>query len=506
MLGALARLGRDPRVADPFASANGAAFFEWCAAHPDRQAAFDSAMAAGARMHGLALAGALDWTATRHVCDVGGGTGELLRVLVGAYPQLRGVVVEIPSVASRIEPVDGIEVRSADAFEYAEPGCDRYLFVNVVHDWSDDDAVRLLGTVRRVASDTSEVVLVESERRPRPMPGIALSTDLLMMALTPGGRERTTAEIAALGNARRLVTRPHRRVAAVGRQRLRPHARSTASSRSVRAAASRYRRDDALTAAVALEVGGGRLPLRNLGAQERGELIVGELAARDLARAEPDDSPRDRSGLRGRRGGKVRGFGVVDDTERGAERGNHDRVTVLHRAAEPRFAGPIAAGRFRARAESARPVRLTGFRLGGDVDGRRHGLERAADDPFGRAGRFDGRRARELGHGLDEGEPLEPFGLDALAQHRAHLREVLNRLGEVVSRVHGRRTEVLHRHVRDGLRLHLFLEPVCQPGIDPGQGVREGRPSLGVGFERRLNRFQFCFATPSTEHLRLPSW
>jgi hypothetical protein len=198
VLGALAAFGRDPRTDDPFEAANGSAFFAWCSSRPDRQAAFDAAMAAGARMHGLALVGALDWSQTRRVCDVGGGTGELARVLLRAHAGLEAVVVEIPSVAGRIEPTERLTVRAADAFAFAEPGCDRYLFVNVVHDWGDDDAVRLLATVRSVASDHCEVVVLEGERRSRPAAGIALSTDLLMMALTPGGRERTTEEIAAL--------------------------------------------------------------------------------------------------------------------------------------------------------------------------------------------------------------------------------------------------------------------------------------------------------------------
>ena len=198
VLGALGTLAREPRTADPFAVANGTAFFDWCTAHPDRQAAFDSAMAAGARMHGLVLAGALDWSATHRVCDVGGGTGELLRVLVETHAQLEGVVVEIPTVAARVVKNERITARAADAFEFAEPGCDRYLFVNVLHDWSDGDSIRLLATVRNVAPDHCEVIVLEGERRARPQAGIALSTDLLMMALTPGGRERTTGEIAAL--------------------------------------------------------------------------------------------------------------------------------------------------------------------------------------------------------------------------------------------------------------------------------------------------------------------
>lgn len=43
--------------------------------------------------------------------------------------------------------------------------------------------------------------MVEGERRARPVDGIALRTDLLMPAVAPGGRERTTAEIGALAAA-----------------------------------------------------------------------------------------------------------------------------------------------------------------------------------------------------------------------------------------------------------------------------------------------------------------
>ncbi len=211
VLGALGVLAHDPGHPDPFAVANGASFFEWGVAHPDFQKSFDGAMAAGARMHGLALAGALDWSTTRRVCDVGGGTGELLRVLIAAHAQMSGVLTELPAVAARVEAHPRLVVRAVDAFESAEPDCDRYLLVNVLHDWDDDAAVQLLRVVRRVAPVRSEVVVVEGERRARPTAGIALSTDLLMLALTAGGRERTTAEIA--GIAGRAGWRHERRIA-----------------------------------------------------------------------------------------------------------------------------------------------------------------------------------------------------------------------------------------------------------------------------------------------------
>jgi hypothetical protein len=201
VLAAVGALTRDPQDPDPFARANAAPFFEWYAARPERHRAFDDAMAAGGRLHGIALAAAIDWRDASRVCDVGGGSGALLRVLLDEHPHLAGVVLDLPEVVGRAEAGDRLELRGGDAFRDAVPGCDVYLFVNVLHDWPDDRATELLERVRGAAAPGARVVVVEGERRTRPRDGVALRSDLLMLALTPGGRERTTAEIAALAAA-----------------------------------------------------------------------------------------------------------------------------------------------------------------------------------------------------------------------------------------------------------------------------------------------------------------
>ena len=150
VVAALGQLGVAVRDgADPFAAANGVPFFDWMSSHPERAAAFDAAMEAGARMHGLVAAAALDWSASRTICDVGGGTGALLAVLIQEQPHLRGVVVDLPDVVSagRARTIASSS-SPADAFAEVPAGCDTYLFVNVLHDWGDDDAVRLLSRAR----------------------------------------------------------------------------------------------------------------------------------------------------------------------------------------------------------------------------------------------------------------------------------------------------------------------------------------------------------------------
>ncbi len=204
---------------DAFLAANQQLFFAWMATHPDAAARFDDAMAAGARLHGLLLARALDWSDRRRICDVGGGDGTLLATLVTHHPHLEATVLELPEVVARTPERPGITSIAGDAFATIPGGFDTYLLVNVIHDWSDRDAQRLLEQVAAAAgaSDaataTVQVVVVESRTHHRPVEDIALAADTLMLALTPGGRERTIDELADIGRAAGLSCRRWRSLA-----------------------------------------------------------------------------------------------------------------------------------------------------------------------------------------------------------------------------------------------------------------------------------------------------
>ena len=210
------------RGGDAFAAANGAPFFDWMAVRPDRHGTFDAAMAAGGQMHGLLLARALDWSGSRDVCDVGGGDGALLDVLLAEHGHLSGTVLELPEVAERVRQRPRLRAVGGDAFTAVPSGCDTYLLVNVLHDWDDVAAARLLRNVadaarasdRRAAGQVAgQVIVVEAAAHARPRDDLAIRADLLMLALTPGGRERSIEEITALGAVAGLRRRQVRRLA-----------------------------------------------------------------------------------------------------------------------------------------------------------------------------------------------------------------------------------------------------------------------------------------------------
>ena len=78
---------------------------------------------------------------------------------------------------------------------------DTYVVVNVLHDWNDDDATCILRRVAEAATRRSRVVVVDSDRPTVPQDDDAVSADVLMAALTAGGKERDTVAFTELGRA-----------------------------------------------------------------------------------------------------------------------------------------------------------------------------------------------------------------------------------------------------------------------------------------------------------------
>lgn len=212
VVAAVGRLSARGDAGHPFVDANGAAFFDWMAEHPERWRAFDRAMAAGGRMHALGLAAVLDWHDSERVCDVGGGTGDLLAALLDLVPRIEGTVFDLPDRRGGTghRPPPPHRHRRGRVREGA-PGFDTYLLVNVLHDWDNDDALRILQRVIEACGADARIVIVDNDRTPVPRDDVAVCADVLMAALTDGGKERDAAGFADLGRQAGLrLERSHR--------------------------------------------------------------------------------------------------------------------------------------------------------------------------------------------------------------------------------------------------------------------------------------------------------
>lgn len=187
----------DARAGPPaFARLFGSDFWTWLRDHPEERAAFDRAMEQGKESRIDRLAG-LEWRDGDTVVDVGGGNGSLLRALLDRRPGLRGIVFDLPETV-RDEAALGERIAFVEGsfFDRVPPG-DVYVLSTILHDWGDDAAAAILGTIRAAAPAGGRLVVVDAVIQPGDEPQGAKWLDLLMHLLF-GARERDEAQWRAL--------------------------------------------------------------------------------------------------------------------------------------------------------------------------------------------------------------------------------------------------------------------------------------------------------------------
>jgi C-methyltransferase len=174
--------------------------FSYLRGHPDQAAVFDHAMTAKSHADIPLVLAAYDFGAHRTVAALGGGRGHLLQALVEAHPRVDATLVDLPEVVDRVasEPgADQLRLVAADFFTDPLPAADVYVLMEIIHDWDDTDAVRILSNIRRHAPDHAVILVIETVLDVGHRCDPARTLDIVMLALT-GGRERTPAEYASL--------------------------------------------------------------------------------------------------------------------------------------------------------------------------------------------------------------------------------------------------------------------------------------------------------------------
>lgn len=185
--------------------AHGATLWKYLAAHPDERRDFQDAMVDITATDAPAFARAVDFSQAKRVCDVGGGYGTVLAHVLARNHHLEGVLFDDPSVLEGARLVldtwgvtDRVRLVGGDFFSSVPAGCDVYVLRQVIHDWDDARAEKILRTVRAAMQPGQRVLLYDMQRSERVSQHPAFSLDLMMMVVTDGGRERSLAEMEAL--------------------------------------------------------------------------------------------------------------------------------------------------------------------------------------------------------------------------------------------------------------------------------------------------------------------
>ncbi len=175
--------------------------------HPEEHAIFHGAMVELTREAAPSYARALDFAKFAKVCDLGGGHGQLLATILALHPEVRGVLVDAPSVVSGAPPVlasygvsERCEIVAGNVFESAPSGCDLYVAKNILHGISDATAHRVLSTWRDAMPAEGKLLIIDVVV-PEREGAYLYWLDLQMLLVSEGGRERTRAEFQALFEA-----------------------------------------------------------------------------------------------------------------------------------------------------------------------------------------------------------------------------------------------------------------------------------------------------------------
>lgn len=213
---------------------DGQTLWQVLAADPSQEAQFQGAMRNQDALYSVAVASDYDWSKYRRIVDFGGGTGAQLAQILLHHPQITsGVLFDQPQViehaSSKVWTVSGdhskyllrdkVHFIAGDFFDASSlPSIqqhDAILLRTVLHDWSQQDALHILRTLRAVIGDTPDVVVVLADlvlQRKDPLGSAKFFVDLHMKVCFHDAQERYAEEwqvlVAAAGFEVRRIVQP----------------------------------------------------------------------------------------------------------------------------------------------------------------------------------------------------------------------------------------------------------------------------------------------------------
>ena len=181
----------------------GKELFQYYSENAEEGNAFTRAMSNSSALVAENIADLLDTSMANDVVDVGGASGAIIAALLRKNPKLIGTILELESVAPQAhEAVTALGLESrcqvvvGDFFK-AIPEADIHILKHIIHDWDDEQAIRILANSAQSLRARGKIVIIESVLPDDDRPNYAPLADLNMLVLLPG-KERTMADYDGL--------------------------------------------------------------------------------------------------------------------------------------------------------------------------------------------------------------------------------------------------------------------------------------------------------------------
>lgn len=182
----------------------GKAAFDYYSEHKDEGEQFGRAMANISGFASRAVLDAYDFSGFKTILDVGGGNGSMVLAILKRYPQAKGIVSDLPYIETQAREsirqagmADRCRFEAADFFQRVPEGADAHVLKTVVHDWNDEETLRLLKSCRSAIAPDGRLLVLEVVVPEGSSPDFSHLMDLNMLVMT-GGLERTAKEYESL--------------------------------------------------------------------------------------------------------------------------------------------------------------------------------------------------------------------------------------------------------------------------------------------------------------------
>ncbi|XP_048327932.2 xanthohumol 4-O-methyltransferase-like [Ziziphus jujuba] len=182
-----------------FKKAHGREIWEFASHNPDFNTLFNDGMGCTARIVLRAIVSEYKdgFDHVGSLVDVGGGIGGAIAEIVKSYPHIRGINFDLPHVIATAPVYPGVSHVGGDMFE-GIPNADAIFMKSIMHDWDDENCVKILRNCRKAIGEKNGKVIivdivVKSEGN-EIFDEMGMVIDLLMLAHTTGGKERTEKE------------------------------------------------------------------------------------------------------------------------------------------------------------------------------------------------------------------------------------------------------------------------------------------------------------------------
>lgn len=188
-----------------FESQFGMSVVEYLKQNPEQFGMFQAGLKNYSTIINHAVLAAYDFPSGSKLIDLGGGDGSLLVSILETDATMTGVLFELPSVIARIQTSSHVatggnnryEMVEGDFFTSVPTGGDIYVLKQIIHNWNDEQAMKILRNCYQVMPTNGRLLIIDPIVAAQE-PSFAAFLDLQLLITHPGASIRNQAELTEL--------------------------------------------------------------------------------------------------------------------------------------------------------------------------------------------------------------------------------------------------------------------------------------------------------------------